>query len=230
MMKTKIKTLMVLLVFLLTSGFRNESGNNAITNDPSANDENSKFTLVRSNDDISIYTRWIRVNETTSTRQVKAEFVVDCPAESVVTVLCDEKKCLEWMQSTKAYYRLRTINTNQWYAYVQFSIPWPLDNQDCVLKYEVCEYPESSRTEIILQGEPDFVKPIKGIERISHMEGRWIITPIEGGKTHVEYYMFSKQKPKFPGWLTDPLVQKNLIKTMDALRDLAHKTQITINK
>ncbi len=222
-MKTNAKTLIILLVFLLTSGFRNEVGNNISKNDPSTNDANTKFTLVRSDDNISLYTRWIQVNETTLTRQVKAEFVIDCPAEKVVSILRDEKTYLQWMKATKAFYRIKTIDENRWYSYVQFSIPWPLDNQDCILNYEVREYPELSRTEILLQGEPDFVEPIKGIERISHMEGRWIITQAEGRKTHVEYYMFSKQKPKFPAWLTDPLVQKNLIKTMDALRDLAKK-------
>lgn len=229
-MKTKTTQLMVLLVFLLASGFRNESGSNVFTNDPSANDANNKFTLVRSDDEISIYTRWIPLDNTTATRQVKAEFMIDCPAKNVVSVLCDEKTSLQWMQSTKAFYRLKTINPNQWYAYIQFSIPWPLNNQDCILNYEVHDYPELSRTEIILQGEPDYQKPKKGIERISHMEGSWIITQLESGKTHVEYYMYSKQKPKFPIWLTDPLVQKNLIRSLDALRDLAQKSQITKNK
>jgi hypothetical protein len=222
-MKTNAKTLMVLLVFLLTSGFRNEMGNDISINDPSSNDANTKFTLVRSDDDISLYTRWIHVNETTLTRQVKAEFVVDCPAEKVVSILRDEKTYLQWMKATKAFYRIKTIDENRWYSYVQFSIPWPLDNQDCILKYEVHENPESSCTEIILEGDADFLEPNKGIERIRHIAGCGIILQIDGGKTRVEYYVYSKQKPTFPTWLTDPLVQKNLIKSLDALRDLAKR-------
>ena len=220
-MKTKTTTLLVLLVFLLNTGFKKESGNNIFSNDPSTIDVNAKFNLVRSDDNISIYTRWIPVTETRSTRQLKAEFVIDCSSEKVVSVLRDEKSYTKWMKATKTYYRLKTVNTNQWYSYVQFSIPWPLNNQDCILKYEVHENTELSRTEITLIGEPDFLQTYEGVERISHMEGSWVITQIgAGNKTRVEYLVYSKQAPKFPTWITDPLIQKNLLKTMNAFRDI----------
>lgn len=219
-MKTKTTTLLVLLVFLLNTGFKKESRSNFFSNDPSTIDVNAKFNLVRSDDNISIYTRWIPVTETRSTRQLKAEFVIDCPAEKVVSVLRDEKSYTKWMKATKTYYRLKTINENQWYSYVQFSIPWPLNNQDCILKYEVHECADPSKIEITLAGEPDFLQTYEGVERISHMEGSWVITKIGAGKSRVEYLVYSKQAPKFPTWITDPLIQKNLLKTMNALRDI----------
>lgn len=219
-MKTKTTTLLVLLVFLLNTGFKKESRSNFFSNDPSTIDVNAKFNLVRSDDNISIYTRWIPVTETRSTRQLKAEFVIDCPAEKVVSVLRDEKSYTKWMKATKTYYRLKTINENQWYSYVQFSIPWPLNNQDCILKYEVHECADPSKTEITLAGEPDFLQTYEGVERISHMEGSWVITKIGAGKSRVEYLVYSKQAPKFPTWITDPLIQKNLLKTMNAFREI----------
>lgn len=219
-MKTKTTTLLVLLVFLLNTGFKKESRSNFFSNDPSTIDVNAKFNLVRSDDNISIYTRWIPVTETRSTRQLKVEFVIDCPAEKVVSVLRDEKSYTKWMKATKTYYRLKTINENQWYSYVQFSIPWPLNNQDCILKYEVHECADPSKTEITLAGEPDFLQTYEGVERISHMEGSWVITKIGAGKSRVEYLVYSKQAPKFPTWITDPLIQKNLLKTMNAFREI----------
>ena len=109
-MKTKTITLLVLLVFLLNTGFKKESRNNFFSNDSSTIDVNAKFNLVRSDDNISIYTRWIPVTETRSTRQLKAEFVIDCPAEKVVSVLRNEKSYTKWMKAAKTYYRLKTIN------------------------------------------------------------------------------------------------------------------------
>lgn len=220
-MKTKATTLMVLLVFLVSSAFRDYKRSHDFENDPASPDDENKFVLVRNEDDISLYLRWIQINETTSTRQVKADFVIDCPAARVVSVLCDEKTYQHWMKATKSCYRLKTIDQNQWYSYFQFSIPWPLNNQDCILKYQVREYKESSKTVINLLSDAGYLKPNKGIERISHMEGCWIITQLENGKTHVEYYVYSVQKPKFPTWMTDPLVQKNLIRTMSGLRNIA---------
>jgi hypothetical protein len=219
-MKKKTTTLLVLLVFLMVSGFKKEAGNNLFSNDPSAFEADTKFNLVRRDDNISIFTRLIRVTETRSTRQLKAEFVIDCPAEKVVSVLRDEKSYIKWMKAAKTYYRIKTINENQWYSYVQFSIPWPLNNQDCILKYEVHECSDPLKTEITLEGEPGFLQTYEGIERISHMEGSWIITQIDSRRSRVEYYMYSKQAPKFPTWITDPLIQKNLLKTMNAFRDI----------
>jgi len=219
-MKTKATFTLVLLVFLLNASFRKESAGSIFSNDPTANDTNAKFTLVRSDKNIFIYTRWIPVTEARSTRQLKAKFVIDCPAENVVSVLRDEKSYTKWMKATKTCYRIKTINSNQWYSYVQFSIPWPLNNQDCILKYEVRTCEELSRTVITLLSEPDLLESCKGIERISHMEGKWVITQFEPGKTCVEYYVFSKQEPKFPTWITDLLIQKNLLNTMNAFRDI----------
>jgi len=218
--KTKTTTLLVLLVILLNSGFKKESGNNILSNDPSTIDVNGKFNLVRSDDNIFIYTRWIPVTETRSTRQLKAEFVIDFPSEKVISVLLDEKTYTTWMKATKSYYRLKTVNENVWYSYVQFSIPWPLNNQDCILKYEVHENTDLLKTEIKIVGDPDFLKPFEGVERISHMEGCWVITRIGTCKTRVEYYICSNQVPKFPAWITDPLIQKNLLKSMIAFREI----------
>jgi hypothetical protein len=221
-MKTKTTTLLIFLSFLLTSGFKTSSEKNFLTDDSASTDKSANFTLVRSDENISIYTRWIPATETRLTRQIKAEFIIDSPADKIVSVLRDEKSYLLWMKSTKSYYRLKTVNDNQWFAYIQFSIPWPLNNQDCILKYEVHESLEALRTEIYLVGEPDFLKTYEGVERISHMEGSWIITQIDSGKSRVEYYMYSKQAPKFPTWITDPIIQKNLLKTMNAFRDLVN--------
>jgi hypothetical protein len=42
---------------------------------------------------------------------------------------------------------------------------------------------------------------------------------LENNKVRVEYSMFTNVKPSFPLWLTDPIIQNNLMKTMNAFRD-----------
>jgi START domain len=219
-MKTKITYLLILLHFTFNSGLGMESPDNNLSAFSSSDKVNNKFTLVRSDDNISIYMRWIKVNDTTSTRQLKAKFMLDCPAENVVSVLRDDKSYTKWMKATKTCYRVKTINSNQWYSYVQFAIPWPLNNQDCILKYEVHANDDLSRTVITLVSVPGILESYNGIERISHLDGTWIITQFTPGRTCVEYYVCSKQTQKFPAWIVDPLIQKNLLNTMNALRDI----------
>lgn len=178
------------------------------------------YKLVRSDKDIRIYTRWIPVDNIRSTRQLKAVFEVDAPMKKVVQVLQDESTYLSWMGAVKTFRRLKTLNQNDWYCYIQFSVPWPLNNQDCILRYELKELLGDSGTMITFKGVPGFMKEQEGIERISHMEGAWHLTQSPNGQTHVEYYVYSKQPPKFPTWITDPIIQKNLIKTMSRLREV----------
>lgn len=217
---TKIKAMktlgFLLLVFLSVSGFRNIP----FGIEPVTTDEKSGFKLVRSDNNILIYSRWIAVDENRSTRQLKAEFDINCQAENILRVLSDEKSYTSWMNSTKSYYRLETISQSEWLVYVQFSIPWPLNNQDCILKYETHISTDQSTIEIFLSSQSDYLKPIEGVERISDMQAKWVFTKLSIEKTHVEYYVSSNQAPKYPIWLTDPLIQKNLINTMNSLREV----------
>jgi hypothetical protein len=219
-MKTKKTYLLILLVLMMNTVPGKEPERSISIYDPSESDLNTRFKLVRSNNNICIYARWIPVNETRSSRQLKAEFLINCKAEKVLSILRDEKTYTKWMKASRTCIRLKTINSNQWYSYIQFSIPWPLNNQDCILKYEVRKDEELSRTEISLVSAPDLLKPFKDIERISHMEGLWIITQTGPERTSVEYYVCSKQEPKFPTWITAPLIEKNFLNTMTAFRDV----------
>ena len=74
--------------------------------------------------------------------------------------------------------------------------------------------------DVVREGLKAILKSCKDIERISHMEGLWIITQTGPEKTCVEYYVSSKQEPKFPTWITAPLIEKNLLNTMSAFRDV----------
>jgi hypothetical protein len=106
---------------------------------------------------------------------------------------------------------------------VQFSIPWPLNNQDCIIKFEVLPSSSVKRTEIRLTGVPNYLKEYKNVTRISDMEGSWILNYKGIKSTSVEYYTFSKQKPIYPRWLIDPIMRNNMISTMNAFREIVNK-------
>ncbi len=188
-MKTKTTTLLVLLVFLMNTGFKEKTEIMIPSENSGVAETDSQFTLVRSDEHISIFSRRIPVNSDRSTRQLKALFLVESPAENVLNVLRDEKSYTNWMKATKTCFRLKTIDTNCWYSYVQFSIPWPLNNQDCILKYNISTNQELATTSVNIISEPDYLGTYKGVERISHMEGEWILTQLDQGKTRVEYFV-----------------------------------------
>ncbi|MCX6245909.1 MAG: hypothetical protein NTU98_14540 [Bacteroidetes bacterium] len=210
-MKTKIIILIGLL--LATTSF-------------TLGDENSnpgEFTVVKEESGIRISEKWIPVTSTRSARQVRCEFTVEGSVASVISVLHDDLSFTKWMKGTKTYYRVKTIDPGHWYSYVQFHLPWPLHNQDCIIRYEVSTDAADGKTVIRMTGDPGFLKQFEDVTRIPNMEGSWKFTDLGNNRVGVEYRMFTNQAPKFPRWITDPIVHSNLLKTMDAFRSNVHK-------
>lgn len=176
------------------------------------------YQLVKQENNINIYTRWLPVDEKRSARQVKVTFAVDAPVREALSVLVDDTSFTSWMKGTRDYRRVHTVDSGNWYSYIQFSIPWPLNDQDCIIHYEMREH-SGTYTEIYLNGEPDYLAAIEGVKRISHMEGSWKLVSAGPDRTLVEYVIFSRQPSSFPRWITDPIIQNNMIRTMTGFRE-----------
>lgn len=187
------------------------------TTSPGVMKETNPYELVKQENDINIYTRWIPADEKRSARQVKVTFAVDAPLDQTLAVLLDDRSFTSWMRGTRDYRRLQTVNPGNWYSYIQFSIPWPLNDQDCIIHYEVKSSTESYK-EILLTGDPDYLDVVDGVTRISHMEGGWRLVSAGPDRTLVEYVIFSRQPSSFPRWITDPIIQNNMLRTMEGFR------------
>jgi hypothetical protein len=210
-MKTKILILVSLLL-----------GVTSFTPDEK-NKNQAEYQVVKDVSGIRISTRWIPVTTTRSARQVKCEFTVDGPVRKVIAVLYNDNSIADWMKGTKEYYRVRTVDPEHWISYVQFSVPWPFNNQDCIIRYDISKDAAGGRTVLRMTGMPDLLMKFEGIKRIPHMEGSWTFTELGNGRVRVEYVIFSKQVSKFPRWITDPIIQSNLLETMDAFCSTVHQ-------
>jgi len=220
-MKTKI--LIAIMILLGCASFK--PGNEGMeTGNISEKENPGEFKLVKDVSDIRISTRWIPVTKNRSARQIKAECIINGPISKILFVLSDDPSFVEWMKSVKDYYRIKTVTPNKWYSYIQFGLPWPLRNQDCIIKYEITENEEEGITVVLVKGMPAILKTFDGVDRIPHMEGSWRLTDLGNNKVAVEYKMYSNQKSKFPRWVTDPIIQNSMVETMDAFRSKVHKS------
>lgn len=188
-----------------------------------AQQQNTDFVLIKQDHNINIYAKWIKVDDTRSARQLRAEFFVNASFEKVVNLIKDDKQATQWMKNTKSFYIIKTIDRNNWLSYVQFSVPWPFKNQDLIIKYEIPTPDAFSKYEIRFVGVPDYQEKNKNVTRISHLEGVWRLMYLDKNKSKIEYEMYSRQAPAFPRWITDPIIQNNLISTMKAFREVVEK-------
>jgi hypothetical protein len=171
------------------------------------------WQLKKEKDGIRIYTRWIEAEEGRMARQMHAIMQVDAGLDASVMALTDEVQVKKWLNRAKDYYHFDGTDSHHWYAYTQFKIPWPLDNQD-LITYNILEQDDNTlAVQVLLEGRPDHRPEENGVKRIPHFDGKWIFTPLPDGKVQIEYFIFTKSKPVLPRWVIDPIVESGLWST-----------------
>lgn len=195
-----------------------------ITGDPALTPENeAPFVFLRKEKGIQLSSRELRLPDKRTTRELKAEFVVDADAATILRVLTNEKYATSWMKGVIEFSIINRENENVWFVYLQYGLPWPFNNQDCIFRYNCIEVNDGKGYALILSGIPDYIPVKHGVERISHLSGRWIITGAYPSGCRVEYSVYSEQKPKYPRWATDPIILKNMINTMVSMKKLSEQ-------
>lgn len=181
----------------------------------------AKYVFIKKSNNISLFYRWIELPDKRKVRELKAELDISASPEQIIATLRDEKVALNWLKGASEVKSVGSPGQNLWHTYIQYDIPWPLSNQDCIIRYNL----ESSNKQYMINmtGLPKYIPEKEGITRIQHLQGSWIIVPTNRNVCKVFYSVFSNQEPTFPRWITDPIIQGNLISTMEAFRTTVEK-------
>ena len=184
----------------------------------SAEPAKDEFKLVKSEQNINLFIRPVPLNEGYTVRQLKAVLYVKATPTEVVDLIRDDKNISTWMKAVRNCKNLQRLSDDQWITYLIFSVPWPLNDQDCIFRFKKIMQPSGV---VILEfsSDPGYIETIEGIKRMKGIKGSWIITPAGDGSCRVEYSICSYTKPSLPRWLTDPIIQGNLISSMSAFRE-----------
>jgi len=179
--------------------------------------DTADFVLVKSAKGIDLYERWQMVASGELAREVKAVFTVAAEMGEVASVIKNEALGLEWNKSTKVY-NVELVEYDGWICYLLYDLPWPVSNQDCVLKYNAHYQPD--KINIYFHGTDHPLFPLReGVDRIQDVKGKWVITKSEGD-IKIEYYITTTPSKTLPRWITDPIIRSNLMETMRAFRNI----------
>jgi hypothetical protein len=181
-----------------------------------------KFTFIKTQGAVSLYERWLEIEPGRQGREVKAEFTVSQPPAAVVALLRDEAQAKDWMRRVGECRILPGTHGRSWLAYVHYNIPWPISDQDCLLRYE--QRQEGGQLHIAFRSAAHSDYPPKPrVKRMAGVAGAWLLTPQADGRTQITYTVMTSETPTLPRWATDPLVQSNLLDTMNAFCALLKK-------
>lgn len=194
---------------------------------PNKEESRSDFKLVRESKGIRLYSREKVLTNGNSTRELKAEFYVSASGHKLLEPLRNESYLQLWMNGTKRIYMLNESPKCTWYTYVEYQLPWPFLNQDCIIKYSLLS--QSTGYTLYFESIPDYLPTKIGVERIVHMEGQWEITIENDEICRVTYRIYTEDRAKYPRWLADPIVQNNLINSLFSMKTLTEKLALTSN-
>ena len=183
----------------------------------------SEWELVRSDDQIDLYIRVIKMEGYPEGRQLGITFRMRGDVSTAIELISNSQLASRWMSSIKSFQILKNKGDACWYSYMLYDIPWPLRKQDLIAVNRLHTEPDGSRASIEMRSEADFLPENKGITRIQHMVGTWHFTQEPGNQVAVSYTIYSGQKSSFPRWITDPIIQGNMIRTMGNFRKLGEE-------
>lgn len=178
------------------------------------------FKLVTTQQSVTLYERWIMHNGD-RVRELKAEFPVNVnTTDKLITTLKNEREGAKWNQNVSQYDVIGHKDENVWLLYIRYHIPWPLDDQDCCMLYRAKKLSENFM-EISFESitRPEFPETDKVI-RMTGVKGKWLMEKTNAGGFKITYYITSDKSRSLPQWVSDPIVHKNMIKTMSALKDI----------
>jgi hypothetical protein len=180
------------------------------------------FEVVRQDERITLFERWTLFPGTsTNARQVKGVFEIAAPLSEAYNTIRSEEKIKAWQENIIEYKFIPKTDTT-WTIYSRAEIPWPLENQDYLLRYSLRE--KSEKRIILLFDHCTDVNlaPINKDADRTPTTGTWIMEKISDQKTKVTYIVTS-MPVDYPRFITDRLVRNHLMSTMNKLIAVAEK-------
>ncbi|MBS0032037.1 START domain-containing protein [Chitinophaga sp. 22321] len=186
--------------------------------------DTSDFKLVKHDQAISLYERWIPGAGGENVREIKAIFQVKAAVPAIIGLFKDQARGRDWNTNAADYKIAAASDPKHWITYIKYDIPWPMDDQDCCLLYRCQEPAATGATEVIFESTADGRFPLHDkTSRITGTRGKWIIEPVNNGQMKVTYMVTTDRSKKIPRWVSDPIIHDNLFKTMTKFRSLLEK-------
>lgn len=178
------------------------------------------WNMIAENDGIKVYSRSV---PTSKVKAVKVECMVKASASQLVTLLMDLPVATEWVSHTKSCVLVKRISASELLYYSEVSLPWPLENRDFVAHIRVSQDLATKVVTVDAPAVPGWVAEKKGIVRITHSTGHWIITPVEPGSVKVEYTLQVDPGGIIPAWTVNMLAAQG---PMESFKNMRNQLQL----
>lgn len=175
---------------------------------------------AKNSNGVTVYVRKIEAEPGRVEHQLKAEMEMTASLSAAVATLRDEKNLTSWINRAVECYNFNIRDNHYWNNYIQFHIPWPLNNQDVVTGNILSQDSVTRKVTLHIYDDNSKLPPRNHVDRIPSFEGSWTITPRENGKIFLSYTIYAGQKPWLPWWAISVFVEYGVWKTLIDMRDV----------
>lgn len=185
---------------------------------PGLTQDDDQFTLVREDDSIYVYERWIIFPDSDppqDAREVKGEFYINSNIDKAFQLLKNEKWIMTWQKHVTEFKVYPLPTDTAWLEYSYHDIPWPVSDQDHFLVYRVVEKNENKIFVVFETTSNNSLAPLRdGVTRMNLL-GSWTFNKLSNTKIKATYRIIS-QPSSIPRIFTDPVIRRNLMSTIKA--------------
>jgi len=161
------------------------------------------WKLVTDKEGIKIYTGMVPDSKV---KAIKVECDLDATPSQLVSLIMDVKSSTDWVYHTKSAAVVKQVSASELYYYSEVNLPWPAANRDFVAHLIVSQNPDTKVVTIQGPAVPGLVPTKKGVVRIDHSDGKWIITPTGTDEVKVVYTIHVDPGGSLPSWLVNMFV------------------------
>ena len=180
------------------------------------------FELVRNEDQILVYERWVtfpKSDPPVTAREVKSEFIIHGNIHNALELIRDESALKKWQKHVTEF-KVYPVSDSVWLEYSYHDIPWPVSDQDHFLKYIIQDPLEDDGIFITFETvKNEKHAPLrKGVSRMT-LAGSWYFQIMQENRMKVTYRILS-MPGNLPRFITDPVIRNNLMSTVRAYIDI----------
>ena len=183
---------------------------------------NSEWKLIRQEDDIQIYTRYIPGN---FTKSVKGSVLISASMDQVLKVFENISNCPQWMYRCKSAETIKQINIVERIDYIVIDFPWPTWDRDMIIHSLLQQDRNTKRIDINFRSVPNRMAVKPGIVRIEDMKSTMRFVPQKNGGILFTYEVSLDPRGKIPKWMVNAMAIDFPFYTLKKVRMLAENNK-----
>jgi hypothetical protein len=188
--------------------------------DTGAGGKPEDFLVIKKDNGMELAERWIKSEGKTDRREVRIVMTVHTDPANFLRTLMDENMGKTWNVNSTDY-RIKITGKDKWISYIQYDLPFPLSDRVCYFTNQSISYGDKTMV-YFKSSHSDIFPHDSNYEKITGLEGKWILQR-EGRHYILSYHIISVPDKSLPRWMVDPVIRKNLWKSMENLRAILEK-------